>query len=162
MAVRVVFVCLGNICRSPLAESIFRHQIREKGVEHLFEVDSAGTADYHLGRPPDARSVATARARGVVVDGRGRQIGAEDLDRFDYVIVMDRENLAARPPTRAAACGAAWARGRPRSVLRRTAWLRRRSRHRRAFLQGAAGGPAGASERRQRGMMGRSARSPIT
>lgn len=92
--IRVLFVCLGNICRSPLAESIFRHQIRERGVEEFFEVDSAGTAAYHIGRPPDARSVATAKARGVTVDGSGRQIEPRDLNRFDYVIVMDGENLA--------------------------------------------------------------------
>ncbi len=92
---KVLFVCLGNICRSPLAESIFRHQIRERGVEDLFDIDSAGTAAYHIGRPPDARSVATARARGVAVDGRGRQVQPQDLHRFDYVIVMDGENLAA-------------------------------------------------------------------
>lgn len=92
---KVLFVCLGNICRSPLAESMFRHQVREREVEHLFEVDSAGTAAYHIGHPPDARSVATARSRGVHVDGAGRQIEPRDLDRFDYVLVMDRENLAA-------------------------------------------------------------------
>lgn len=104
---KLLFVCLGNICRSPLAESIFRHQIRERGVEHLFEVDSAGTAAYHVGHPPDARAVATARARGVVVDGRGRQITVSDLERFDYVIVMDRENLAAVQRLRQRAGGGA-------------------------------------------------------
>jgi protein-tyrosine phosphatase len=92
---RVLFVCLGNICRSPLAESIFKHQIRQRGVERLFEVDSAGTSNYHIGDPPDPRSVATARARGVDVTGAGRQLTADDLKTFDYVIVMDRENLAA-------------------------------------------------------------------
>lgn len=90
---RILFVCLGNICRSPLAESVFRHLARERGVEHEFEVDSAGTSGYHAGDPPDARSVATARARGVEVAGRSRELRPDDLTRFDYVIAMDAENL---------------------------------------------------------------------
>lgn len=89
----LLFVCLGNICRSPLAESVFRHLARERGVEHEFDVDSAGTSGYHAGSPPDARSVATARTRGVDVVGASRRIGGDDLERFDYVIVMDGENL---------------------------------------------------------------------
>ncbi len=93
MVVRVLFVCLGNICRSPLAEGIFRHLVRERDLEHLFEIDSAGTSGYHDGDPPDSRSVATARARGVVVEGRSRKIVAEDLHEYDWVIVMDDENL---------------------------------------------------------------------
>lgn len=91
---RILFVCLGNICRSPLAESIFRHLARERGVEHLFEIDSAGTSGYHEGAPPDRRSVATARARGVEVTGRSRPILSDDLHSWDYVIVMDAENRA--------------------------------------------------------------------
>jgi protein-tyrosine phosphatase len=90
--IRVVFVCLGNICRSPLAESVFRHLVQRRGLEDRFEIDSAGTAAYHVGDPPDSRSVATARARGIMVEGIGRQLGAEDLDRFHYVIVMDGAN----------------------------------------------------------------------
>lgn len=85
---------MGNICRSPLAEAIFRHQVRERGVEHLFEIDSAGTTGYHEGDPPDRRSVATARARGVEVVGQSRPILPEDLHEWDYVIVMDTENRA--------------------------------------------------------------------
>jgi protein-tyrosine phosphatase len=92
--IRVLFVCLGNICRSPLAESVFRHLARGRGVDDLFEIDSAGTSGWHAGDPPDARSVATARARGVEVCGESRELGADDLRRFDYVITMDRENLA--------------------------------------------------------------------
>lgn len=91
---RILFVCMGNICRSPLAESVFRHQVAARGVEGLFEIDSAGTSGYHAGASPDARSVATARARGVEVCGSSRQITAADLHDFDYIIVMDRENLA--------------------------------------------------------------------
>ena len=92
--IRILFVCLGNICRSPLAESVFRHLARERGVEGRFEIDSAGTSGWHAGDPPDARSVATARARGVEVCGASRKLDADDLRRFDYVIAMDRENLA--------------------------------------------------------------------
>lgn len=91
---RVLFVCLGNICRSPLAESVFRHLARERGVEHLFEVDSAGTSGYHAGSPPDRRSVSTARGRGVEVVGRSRQLTSDDLGHFDVVIAMDADNLA--------------------------------------------------------------------
>ena len=91
---RILFVCLGNICRSPLAESIFRHVARERGVEHLFEIDSAGTSGYHAGSPPDSRSVATARARGVEVVGRSRMLTRDDLAAFDYIVAMDAENLS--------------------------------------------------------------------
>jgi protein-tyrosine phosphatase len=102
---RILFVCLGNICRSPLAESIFRHLARERGLEHLFEIDSAGTSGYHAGSAPDSRSVATARGRGVEVVGTSRQLDAADLRRFDYVIAMDAENLSDVERLRAAAGG---------------------------------------------------------
>jgi protein-tyrosine phosphatase len=92
---KVLFVCLGNICRSPLAESIFRQQAAERGVANEFEVDSAGTSGYHVGAPPDARSVATALGRGVPVKGASRQLRREDLERFEYIIVMDTENFEA-------------------------------------------------------------------
>ena len=92
--VRLLFVCLGNICRSPLAESVFRHIVRREGLEHRFEIDSAGTSGYHVGDPPDARTVATARGRGVEVVGAARQFTRSDLERFDYVVAMDSENLA--------------------------------------------------------------------
>jgi protein-tyrosine phosphatase len=90
---RLLFVCLGNICRSPLAESVFRHLAREHGVEHLFEIDSAGTSGYHAGAAPDRRSVAAARMRGVEVTGRSRQLQPADARQFDYIIAMDGENL---------------------------------------------------------------------
>jgi protein-tyrosine phosphatase len=90
--IRILFVCLGNICRSPLAECIFRHLARERDAEHRFEIDSAGTSGYHAGDPPDRRSVATARARGVEVMGRSRQLSRDDLTRFDLIIAMDEEN----------------------------------------------------------------------
>ena len=90
---RVLFVCLGNICRSPLAEAVFRHQVRERGVEGEFEIDSAGTSGYHNGAAPDRRSTETARRRGVELTGQSRQLAADDLRRFDYVIAMDGDNL---------------------------------------------------------------------
>jgi protein-tyrosine phosphatase len=105
--IRVLFVCLGNICRSPLAENVFRHLARERGVEDLFEVDSAGTAGYHVGEPPDSRSVATARSRGVEVVGTGRKLGAGDLNEFDLVVAMDGSNLAAVERLRQRAGGTA-------------------------------------------------------
>lgn len=91
---RLLFVCMGNICRSPLAESVFRHLARERGVEERFEIDSAGTSGHHVGDPPDRRSVATARARGVTVTGASRPLSDRDLNEFDYIIVMDAENHA--------------------------------------------------------------------
>lgn len=104
---RVLFVCLGNICRSPLAEAVFRHQVRERGVEDRFEIDSAGTSDYHIGDPPDRRSAATARKYGITVTGSGRQISADDLRTFDYIIVMDAQNLADVERLKAASGGTA-------------------------------------------------------
>jgi protein-tyrosine phosphatase len=91
--IRILFVCLGNICRSPLAENVFRHLARERGVEDRFEIDSAGTSGYHVGSPPDARSAATARRRGIELVGASRRLTAADLRRFDLVIAMDAENL---------------------------------------------------------------------
>jgi low molecular weight protein-tyrosine phosphatase len=93
--VGVIFVCLGNICRSPLAEGVFRHLAKQRGLADRFEIDSAGTSDYHEGDAPDARSAAVARRRGVELSGRSRPLRRTDLDRFDYVIVMDRVNRAA-------------------------------------------------------------------
>jgi protein-tyrosine phosphatase len=92
--IRVLFVCLGNICRSPLAEAVFRHEVRERGVEGRFEIDSAGTSGYHDGAAPDRRSTETARGRGIELAGQSRRVTGEDLARFDYVIAMDAENEA--------------------------------------------------------------------
>lgn len=91
--VRILFVCLGNICRSPLAEGIFRHLVKRAGVDDLFEIDSAGTSGYHDGNPPDARSTATARARGITLEGQSRRLLPEDLRSFDYIIGMDSDNM---------------------------------------------------------------------
>ncbi|MCA9649102.1 MAG: low molecular weight phosphotyrosine protein phosphatase [Myxococcales bacterium] len=92
---RVCFVCLGNICRSPTAEGVFRHLVEEAGLSGAFEIDSAGTAAYHAGESPDRRSAATARRRGVPLGGRARQFVREDFGRFDHVLAMDRANLEA-------------------------------------------------------------------
>ena len=91
----MLFVCLGNICRSPLAEGVFRQLLEERGVAAEFEVDSAGTSGYHDGDPADPRTAAVARRRGVSLTSISRRITAQDLARFDHIIVMDEENLAA-------------------------------------------------------------------
>jgi protein-tyrosine phosphatase len=92
---RVLFVCLGNICRSPTAEGVFRHLLTQHASLHV-EVDSAGTADYHLGKAPDARSQSAALRRGVdISDLRARQVTIVDFADFDFVLAMDRNNLRA-------------------------------------------------------------------
>jgi protein-tyrosine phosphatase len=90
----VLFVCLGNICRSPLAEAAFRRAAQEAGLD--VEVDSAGTAAWHIGKPPDLRAQAVARAHGIDISGyRGRQVSAADFTRFTHIVALDRDNLAA-------------------------------------------------------------------
>ena len=101
--IRVLFVCLGNICRSPLAEAVFRHKVDERGWTDRFEIDSAGTSGWHRGSPPDPRSTETARRRGITLAGGSRKVTAADLRTFDYVIAMDAENLAALGDLRAQA-----------------------------------------------------------
>jgi len=92
--VRVLFVCLGNICRSPTAEGVFRRLVVEQGLGAEIEVASAGTHGYHIGAPPDPRARRAAQQRGIDISGlRGRQATAADIQRFDYVLAMDRENL---------------------------------------------------------------------
>ncbi len=91
---RVLFVCMGNICRSPTAEAVFRHAVKRAGFDHLIECDSAGTHDYHIGEPPDARAQRAASKQGYDMSGlRGRQVGKQDFERFDHVVAMDRHNL---------------------------------------------------------------------
>lgn len=95
MSVKVLFVCLGNICRSPTAEGVFRQLAVAEASELNIDIDSAGTADYHVGEPPDPRAQEAARRRGVEIGGlRARQFEPEDLQRFDYVLAMDRANLS--------------------------------------------------------------------
>ena len=91
----LLFVCLGNICRSPAAEGVFLHLIGIQGLEHAFRVDSAGTGDWHVGRPADARMRSAAARRGIALPSRARQITRSDLSRFDHVLTMDRQNLTA-------------------------------------------------------------------
>lgn len=91
--VSVCFVCLGNICRSPTAEGVMRALVRKAGLAERVEIDSSGTAAYHAGELPDARSRRAAEARGVRLDHRARQVIASDFERFDYLLAMDEDNL---------------------------------------------------------------------
>jgi protein-tyrosine phosphatase len=90
---RILFVCLGNICRSPLAEAVFKHKIKELGLTHAFEADSCGTADYHIGCSPDPRTIKNALKNGVAIDHACRQLCVDDFERFDRIFVMDEHNL---------------------------------------------------------------------
>lgn len=95
MTIKVLFVCMGNICRSPTAEGVFRHLVEEAGLAQRVLIDSAGTHDYHIGKPPDRRAQAAAVQRGYDLSGlRGRQVETRDFDEFDYILAMDAENLA--------------------------------------------------------------------
>jgi protein-tyrosine phosphatase len=105
--VRLCFVCLGNICRSPTAEGVMAHLLQLEGLERSVEVDSAGTAAYHVGERPDRRTIATAKLHGVELPSRARQFQREDFARFDLVLAMDTHNrddllrLAPDEPARA-------------------------------------------------------------
>ena len=92
---RVLFVCLGNICRSPTAEATMRALVREAGLQEEIEIDSAGTGGWHVGSRPDARAAAAARARGIALEGTAREVVPEDFEDFDLLIAMDRSNLSA-------------------------------------------------------------------
>ncbi len=92
MPVRVCFVCLGNICRSPTAEATMRQLLAEEELAARIEIDSAGTGDWHVGEPPDRRARTAAKRRGVDVRGRARKVVTKDFAYFDYVIAMDRTN----------------------------------------------------------------------
>jgi len=92
--IKVLFVCLGNICRSPTAHGVFQQLVDEQGVGRQIQIDSAGTHAYHVGKSPDARSQKAALARGVDLSAlRARQVCPEDFDEFDYVLAMDESNL---------------------------------------------------------------------
>jgi len=92
--VSVLFVCMGNICRSPTAEGVFRRHVVEAGLDDLFEIDSAGTHAYHVGEPPDRRAQEAATRRGFsLADIRARRVAAGDFERFHLIIAMDEDNL---------------------------------------------------------------------
>lgn len=92
---QVLFVCMGNICRSPTAEGVVRKIIENKGLSGVIKVDSAGTHGYHIGEPPDPRTREAALRRGVDLSGlRARKVVPEDFERFDLLLAMDRDNLA--------------------------------------------------------------------
>ncbi|MEM6458378.1 MAG: low molecular weight protein-tyrosine-phosphatase [Planctomycetota bacterium] len=88
----VLFVCMGNICRSPTGEGVFREYAKRRGLIDKLRIDSAGTIGYHTGNPPDARMRAAAQRRGYTLEGAARRVTANDLDRFDLVVAMDRAN----------------------------------------------------------------------
>lgn len=104
---RILFVCLGNICRSPMAEGVFRRVVEEEGLIDRFEIDSAGLGDWHIGQAPDHRAQKAARLRGIDISSQSaRQVEGEDFERFDLLLVMDRSNyteLKARAPAEARA-----------------------------------------------------------
>ncbi|MDA0684319.1 MAG: low molecular weight phosphotyrosine protein phosphatase [Bacteroidetes bacterium] len=90
----VLFVCLGNICRSPVAEGVFRHQVEEAGLTGAFTIDSAGTGAWHVGQSPDSRMTKSAASQGVDISKQhARQFVEEDLERFDLILAMDKSNL---------------------------------------------------------------------
>jgi protein-tyrosine phosphatase len=90
--IHLSFVCLGNICRSPTAEAVMRHLIKEEGLEQKVLLDSAGLGDWHVGQARDSRSQAVGRRRGIPLEGVARQFQPSDFARFDYVLAMDRQN----------------------------------------------------------------------
>ena len=101
--VKVLFVCMGNICRSPTAEGVFRHMVKQINAEDEIQIDSAGTHAYHVGNPPDTRAQEAARKRNIDLSGqRARRVSKDDFAEFDYVIAMDESNkddlLAICPP----------------------------------------------------------------
>ena len=95
MTQKLLFVCLGNICRSPAAEGVFLHLLNERGLSDSFVVDSAGTGGWHTGNPADQRMQAAAARRGIQLPSRAHQISLDDLSEFDLILTMDNANLAA-------------------------------------------------------------------
>ncbi len=95
MPYKLLFVCLGNICRSPAAENLMNHLLQERGLTEQITCDSAGTSSYHIGSPPDRRMIAAAQQRGIAMQGRARQFEPEDFEEFDLILAMDRDNYEA-------------------------------------------------------------------
>ncbi|MCQ4294741.1 low molecular weight phosphotyrosine protein phosphatase [Pseudomonas stutzeri] len=92
---KVLFVCMGNICRSPTAEGVFRQRVEEAGLSERIEIDSAGTGDWHVGKAPDLRACEAASKRGYQLTAlRARQVQPKDFERFDLILAMDHDNLA--------------------------------------------------------------------
>jgi len=90
---KVLFLCMGNICRSPAAHCVFQHLVNQAGLSDRFEIESAGTIGFHSGSPPDHRMQETMRARKIPVIGRARQLKASDLEYYDLILAMDRDNF---------------------------------------------------------------------
>jgi len=93
MKISILFVCMGNICRSPAAEGVFRRMVADAGLDDLIEIDSAGTHSYHIGRPADERMRQAAASRGYQLDSIARRLVVEDFERFDLIITMDEDNF---------------------------------------------------------------------
>jgi protein-tyrosine phosphatase len=92
MTTRILFVCLGNICRSPSAENIMNHLLESRQLTHLISCDSAGTSSYHIGSPPDRRMAQAALEQGITLKGKARQLQVADFETFDWILAMDDEN----------------------------------------------------------------------
>lgn len=92
-AARILFVCMGNICRSPAAQAVLREVASRRGLDEAIDIDSAGTTSYHAGEPPDARMIEVSARRGYRLAGRARSLRDDDFERFDLIVVMDEENL---------------------------------------------------------------------
>mgnify|MGYP003639560130 CR=1 FL=1 len=90
---RLLFVCLGNICRSPSGENVMRHLVEQQDLSSSFDLDSAGTAGWHTGNPPDSRMTNAAQARGIKMKGQARQVQSADFETYDWIFAMDRSNF---------------------------------------------------------------------